>query len=591
MRSSPSIAVLASIIVACGGQATDRAGVGDNADSGTKDAGSRGAPAANHDGGSVGHSCNTDTDCVSTPSDVVCEVGHCQRTGDITYPTEPVPPVSTDFPTPCYAADLGLLELRLSPPPGRQYFGTAVALDETRLAVGWVDGVQIYDGDGSSWREGKRLELPESMTESVKALALQGNTVVVGSTQSGAAFVFDLGSDAGALAEKIEPGAPEPGVRFGESVALDGATLAIASPKEVAIYDRGSMTWSESQRLVPSTPVTPAGLAVALRGDLLSVAAYWFVSSAPSERSAVFVYRRTAGSFVLESRIDPGSATTSFATTPALGDGLMVLGSDPPTVYTNGSGGWTLEARLSASGATALDGSRVGVQTEQGVTLFDRAGGAWRSVQTITQHDVSATFNSDGPIALRGQVVVVGAPYNTGNRARAGAVYSYAPALPSSAPDCAGLTVGPPRIEGAGTGCLDPGTGVAACPFAEPGTSTVSGTTPYGAVAFPFAWTHEVNGATRASTLVVSAVAPQRAGSSPKLRFTLPTFSEPPVGRDIPVSFDLELCTRSVAVDGFVRLDASAIGPLVGSMSIQKDGWALTGSFSTKEICSSSTDT
>lgn len=610
----PSVIALAiGTVVACGGQVSQRSGEPDRPDSGSTagSTGTGGSPSDASAGGSggdspVGAPCTTDADCASSRLMLVCELGRCQTPGSVVYPTDPALPLSTTFPTTCFAADLGLLEIRLAPPAGRSGFGQAVALDGDRLAVGTgLDGVQTYRGDGLTWSEEMFVALPEPEGESVHLMAMSGDTLVVGSpsnseagNQAGAAYVFHLGAGAATLERKLLPNPPGADLRFGTSVALDGETAAVVSKSTVVLFDRGTGSWSESQRLVPGIPAQAdpfsVYLSVALRGDVLAVGASWLIPNTNSNgSSAVFLYRRTAGVFDTDSRIDPDPPSPS-GVVPALGDGLIVVGANPLSVYSSGGAGWTLEAQLGGGSSieAAMDGTRILVSTGETVQLFEQSGSTWPLIQTIMPHDVAAVgLPVYGLVALLGDVFAVGAPGTGGNGVGAGAVYTYVKATASSSPDCASSANGPARIEGAGTGCVEPGSGVALCPYVPAGTSTVAGMTPFGAIAFPFAWTDFADGFSPSTTLELSSVAPRRQGTSPRLAFTLSGFSDvPPIGQPMPTSFDLELCTRSVTVDGVIQFDVALDGagnavPLSGSIVIDHDGWAVKGSFHTDTLC------
>jgi len=182
----------------------------------------------------------------------------------------------------------------------------------------------------------------------------------------------------------------------------------------------------------------------------------------------------------------------------------------------------------------------------------------------------------------------VGNSVNQGNGAFAGAAYTFTKTATSSSPDCALSATGTARIEGAGTGCVEPGTGTAKCPYMAPGASTVTGTTPDGAISLPFAWADAVAGFDDYATVVLSDVAPRRDGTSPTLSFTMYGGATGSVqtGQPIPASFSLTLCSRTVTVDGVVTLDASGDagqerGRLAGSIAIQHDGWSVKGTFRT----------
>jgi hypothetical protein len=90
------------------------------------------------------------------------------------------------------------------------------------------------------------------------------------------------------------------------------------------------------------------------------------------------LYRNVAGVFSAESRIDPDAPTISFWNS-FLGDGLVVVGSDPTAIYANAGSAWALEARLAdgPSSVMAVDGTRIAVGATDGIRLHERVNGAW----------------------------------------------------------------------------------------------------------------------------------------------------------------------------------------------------------------------
>src|SRR5262249_53344056 len=121
-----------------------------------------------------------------------------------------------------------------------------------------------------------------------------------------------------------------------------------------------------------------------------------------------------------------------------------------------------------------------------------------------------------------------------------------------------------------------------------------SGSTPYGAIAMPFAWTEWARGEDLNIRLALSSIAPRRDGTSPVLLMTVPPYNAMQPGTDIAVTGSLELCTRSKTVSGTLRLDQPAIDqgdsalPLAGSLSIDGEGWSVHGTFRTDFLCSGS---
>jgi hypothetical protein len=532
--------------------------------------------------GEAGPRCAKDIDC---ETGLVCEIDRCVTPSSVTYPTTPPPPLSATYPTTCFVSDVGVLEIRVAPPSGRMSFGAEVLLGDNRLVVGASFGAQTYRGTGLTWTEEGFVQLP---TESLSLMALDGDMLAVGSPYvgqrlAGAVYVYTLGTDGGAVAQVVVPQVVEDYLQFGSSVALSGQDMAVATAKSVVVLSLGAGGWIATQEIVPNAPMRPASISVGLHGDVLVVGMYWYPStSSTTENGMLEIYRRAVPTFVLEQRIDLG-ALPSFFTYPVVGDGFFAMASDRTNIYAKGATNWAIEARLGTGPATpVIDGSRLAMGVgSDGIGLFERQNGTWPMTMTVKAHDVSATPNIGSPLALHGDVLAVGDQLNIGNGPNAGAAYTFTKTTSSSAPDCSLSAIGPPRIEGAGTGCVEPGTGMAMCPYIAPGTSTVAGTTPYGAVSFPFAWADVVSGEGSSTTIEVSDVAPRRTGTSPMLGFRLGVAGDPPTAQPIPATFSLTLCSRTVTVDGQVTFDAidEEGSSLAGSITIDHDGWNVRGRF------------
>lgn len=264
-------------------------------------------------------------------------------------------------------------------------------------------------------------------------------------------------------------------------------------------------------------------------------------------------------------------------------------------MYAKTAAGWAVEGRLANGVAgVVIDGDRVAIDGDRDVLVFDRAGGAWPLTATVRPHAVAAAAYFAGPLALRGNVLAVGDEMNQGAGAFSGAAYTFTKATSSSSPDCARSVPVPVRIPGTGTGCVASGSGAAKCPFMKPGTSTVAGMTPYGAIAFPFAWMDVIDGDEIVTTIELSNVAPRRQGTTPTLGVTM--YASQPgylqMGQTMKVSFSLALCSRTVTIDGTVTFDTitdAGRAPRVGgSISIEGNGWNVKGTFHADAACTSS---
>ncbi len=176
------------------------------------------------------------------------------------------------------------------------YFGTAVALEGTLLAVGAPGdaslaspctggAVYLFRRDGKRWRLESKLVAPPPYNFGFgTALALEGGELAVGMGDS-KVFVFSRDGAGWGLRATVEPPASAPPTaNFGTRVALAGGRLAVTAPAqalpvESAVYvfrrQGGGTAWAYESRLRPVGIVESDRFAssVALAGNLLLVGA------------------------------------------------------------------------------------------------------------------------------------------------------------------------------------------------------------------------------------------------------------------------------------------------------------------------------
>ena len=119
---------------------------------------------------------------------------------------------------------------------------------------------------------------------------VSGDTIVVGTEYTGAAFVYRT-SDGGATWAAVTT--LEGSDSFGESVAIDGDTIVIGAYGEAYVYrtSDGGATYAEVVKLTAPEGSDSFGEAVAVSGGAVSVAAYGATYSrrggaAPARRAA-----------------------------------------------------------------------------------------------------------------------------------------------------------------------------------------------------------------------------------------------------------------------------------------------------------------
>jgi hypothetical protein len=357
-------------------------------------------------------------------------------------------------------------------------FGGAVALDgDTALigAIGANDGggaAYVFVRQGNAWTQQQRLVLaaPGSADDFGVAVALSGNTALVGASQrdvggndaQGAAYVFvRSGSVWNQQAQLLATGGGAYDF-FGEALALDGDTALVGDSRNEAafVFGRSGNTWSVRQRLVASDAAGQQdafGSRVALDGDLALVTAI----SRGEGAGAVYAFARSGANFIEQDILtaSDGSVDALFGVGLAL-DGERALigardtgpfngfaGQGTSYIFERSGGVWSERAILRvASGnggdqfgnAMALDGdialggaagTAIGANPNQGAVFeFVHTGGdTWTEASRIDSGNGAYEAKFGAAVALWDAWAVVGAPgEDVGDNASQGAAYVFA---------------------------------------------------------------------------------------------------------------------------------------------------------------------
>lgn len=286
------------------------------------------------------------------------------------------------------------------------------------------------------------------------SLDLDGDRLAIGAPRAdddaggtGAVYVFVRAESGGwNLEAKLVADESQPGDRLGQSVALDGDRLVAGAPyADIAGADAGAAfvfvrgaggEWTEEGVLVDDAAEAGAqlGSAVDLDGDRV-------VAGAPlgAAGGAAQVFWRDAGDWALEAALESpeGAADDAFGFAVALSGDRAVVGANTATidgvasgavfVFARGTDGWGEEAVLTASErrafddfgfAVALDGdvAIVGAPgsdnnglTSGAANVFESGDGGWAEIARLQLEAPAMHDRFGNAVALRGDVVVVGA--------------------------------------------------------------------------------------------------------------------------------------------------------------------------------------
>ncbi|MGD9420460.1 MAG: hypothetical protein Q7R22_016100 [Verrucomicrobiota bacterium JB025] len=230
------------------------------------------------------------------------------------------------------------------------------------------------------------------------ATALDGDTAVVTAmlaysslSGTGRAYVFAREGSAWHLQAELWPDDCEYGDQFGNSVVLDGDTLAIGSWKSdqgsstsyagsVYVFERSGQAWTQQQKLTAPTPkyYGQFGISLSLDGDELLVGSY---------SGGAYLFSRSSGSWLFRSQPQPstGSSAAGFGQAVAIDGDRMVVGAPREAMGVN---------------------SQVGA-----AYVFARSGEEWVQTQRIASPYTSTESRFAEEVALDGDTVVIGSPY------------------------------------------------------------------------------------------------------------------------------------------------------------------------------------
>jgi hypothetical protein len=304
----------------------------------------------------------------------------------------------------------------------RDNFGFAAAFDGASLLVGsWNAAVQFNSGQGavdaftldaSGWRFDGRLTSgvgPGGATFGT-AVAIDDTTVIVGAPtervganpEQGAVYVFTRSGRSWTRQARITVVDGGVADHFGAAVAVAGDALVVGAPGTdvgfatdqgaAYVFERQAGTWTRRARLAPgsSSAYAAFGAQVAIDGDRALVGAPLEGPAIGVHQGAAYMFRRSNGSWALETRFEPPNPVGSrFGT------------------------------------ALALDLSTAVVTSGFGVNIFTFRDGIWtQTAQLASPEAISDRFGA--AIGLKNGVLVVGAPSApAASGQRNGAVYAY----------------------------------------------------------------------------------------------------------------------------------------------------------------------
>lgn len=218
-----------------------------------------------------------------------------------------------------------------------------------------------------------------------------------------------------ALLQELAPPDPQANGEYGRSIAVRGDVLVTGTPKvdnnvngfgfrgAAYVWRRTAGVWSFEQKLDgPAAPLNSLGGAVDIDGDVL--AASGFSNSTPTER--MYVFRRTAGVWQLEANLVPADPQTSGS--QQLHDVAI-------------EGDWAVAGHHVSYGTPVVAGFvRTGA-----AYVYRRVGGVWMQHAKLVPADAAMNDETAWNVELRGDVLAFSSRMGNGSSTLPGRVHVY----------------------------------------------------------------------------------------------------------------------------------------------------------------------
>jgi|JI6StandDraft_1071083.scaffolds.fasta_scaffold00569_9 hypothetical protein len=285
-----------------------------------------------------------------------------------------------------------------------------------------------------------------------RAVAISGNTLIVGApyedsvansvngnpldntaAAAGAAYVFISSGGTWSLQAYLKAGNSGAGDQFGYSVAISGDTVIVGANQEdgsattingtnnnsasnagaAYVFTRSGTSWSQQAYLKPNNTGAgdQFGFSVAISGDISVVGAYLEDGSATTingannnsatDAGAAYVFNRSGTTWTRQATLKPNNtgAGDFFGYSVAVSGTTVVVGAGKE----DGS-------------ATSVNGTSNNSATDAGAAYaFILTGSTWSQQAYLKPSNTGAGDWFGGSVAISGETVVVGAPWEDGS--------------------------------------------------------------------------------------------------------------------------------------------------------------------------------
>jgi uncharacterized repeat protein (TIGR01451 family) len=304
------------------------------------------------------------------------------------------------------------------------------------------------------------------------SVSISGDSAVIGAFGHpheslgliGSAYVF-VRSGSG-WTEQAELIASDPAQQdfFGISVAISGDTIVVGAPLDddagdssgsAYVFVRSGSSWTEQAKLtgsdtaggVPGNSGDEFGMSVAITGDTVVVGARSHIHGLPAQgNGAAYVFERSGSVWAQQAELIPSEVTAYFGSSVAIDGDTLVVGAvynNLVFVFERSGSSWAAQPALTGSDAefgddfgafVAISGDTVVVGAPSNDALgedsgsayvFVRSGSSWTQLPKLTAPDTAAGDEFGGSVAVSGDTVVVGAPFNDASGIPAGSAYVF----------------------------------------------------------------------------------------------------------------------------------------------------------------------
>ncbi|NEQ39397.1 MAG: LamG domain-containing protein [Okeania sp. SIO3I5] len=367
------------------------------------------------------------------------------------------------------------------------YFGNSVAISGNFAIVGASHPVvgdyqkaaaYIFERQNNgSWQQIKKFQ-PKDVKEDDyfgSSVAISGDSAIVGAFHQtiggikyvGAAYIFERNQNNGSWEKtcKLQSPVQKPYANFGYSVAISGDLAIVAAPYEGSAYifepNQNNDSWEKTCKLQSADQkhYTNFGSSVAISGNLAIVGSYLEKTVSPNKGAAYIFERQSRDSWQQIQKLQPKDGKTGecFGYSVAISGNLAIVGVDiiprKNDVYTNVGAAYIFELQSSGSwqqiqklqpkdgkvgdyfgSSVAISGNFaiVGAYREDtrgkdagAVYIFERQSGSWQQTQKLLARGGQAGDKFGYPVAISGDLAIVGAHGEDTIRSDEGAAYIF----------------------------------------------------------------------------------------------------------------------------------------------------------------------